>query len=804
MRNLLLYFVVQLLCIFPAFAQVNEVIRASNFGGVTNVSWNPAIADNRHRFDMNLVSLGFGFTNNYIGISNKPLLDRNLFQDARFQDIYLKEKLNGNSKTIIQNLQVQGPLSFMFSWGKNRSNKNAIAVTWNINQALNVSGVSEKLSRIFYWGIGYKADSISKFNFVQLKNQDLAVRLMVWNDYGFTYSRVVYDKEEHFVKVGGTIKILQGLSAAYVYAENATYRFENYDTLSLYDSDFQLGHDAYSEKFYGDDGGDEPMDIVRDMFTMKQAALSAAVDLGAVYEWRPKKYKNTYTMDCAEWLRRDRNNYLIQAGFSIMDVGAIKFNKASQSRNVNANIQGWFVGGEPIQDITTFDSVIANKPGEIRIVDNKSTFTLWLPTRFNLFVDANIYKGLGVNFSAQISPNFSKNRDQIVYPSNFTLTPRFDHKWVGVYIPVTVDALGNFGAGAGLRLGPLFVTSSNVITAFAQNWNRAVNVQAGLKLTIPHAGKQRDRDKDGVSNKKDLCKKDKGTCESKGCPDRDGDGVTDNIDKCPTVPGLKELQGCPDQDGDGITDTEDSCVAVPGIKELFGCPDRDGDGIADYQDECPDTPGLKIFAGCPDRDSDGVEDRKDACPDVPGDPAHRGCPDTDGDGLYDYEDRCIREAGPAENKGCPWKDTDMDGVLDKDDACPTVKGVVEEKGCPRLPKKELETVKTAFDNLEFETGKEVIRKSSYPSLNALASLLVSKPNYGLQIDGHTDNVGNDAYNQLLSEKRAKAVKDYLVKKGVAEEKIASAGYGETRPVATNDTPQGRQLNRRVEMKIIFR
>src|ERR1019366_7027355 len=100
-------------------------------------------------------------------------------------------------------------------------------------------------------------------------------------------------------------------------------------------------------------------------------------------------------------------------------------------------------------------------------------------------------------------------------------------------------------------------------------------------------------------------------------------------------------------------------------------------------------------------------------------------------------------------------------------------GVPENFGCPKLEKKEIETIKYAFENLEFETGKDIIRAHSFPSLTALADLLIKKANYGLQIDGHTDNVGKDHMNQTLSEKRAAAVRNFLIKKGVDGNKLES-------------------------------
>ena len=113
-------------------------------------------------------------------------------------------------------------------------------------------------------------------------------------------------------------------------------------------------------------------------------------------------------------------------------------------------------------------------------------------------------------------------------------------------------------------------------------------------------------------------------------------------------------------------------------------------------------------------------------------------------------------------------------------------------------------MKYAFQNLEFETGKDIIRAKSLPSLSGLAQLLVSKPNYGLKIEGHTDNVGKADMNMELSRKRAEAVKKFMVNKGVKAENLESAGYGMTKPIADNATAVGRQKNRRVEMTITFK
>lgn len=184
-----------------------------------------------------------------------------------------------------------------------------------------------------------------------------------------------------------------------------------------------------------------------------------------------------------------------------------------------------------------------------------------------------------------------------------------------------------------------------------------------------------------------------------------------------------------------------------------------------------------------------------------------GCPDKDGDGLIDKNDQCPDIAGPKENNGCPWPDTDKDGILDKDDACPEKPGIAELKGCPPEPKlteKEKKIIEKAFSNLEFETGKDIIRPKSFPPLNELANLMKQHPDWILTLSGHTDNQGDPQKNMVLSEKRAKAVANYLIKKGVKAENIITEWFGDTKPIADNNTPQGRQKNRRVEMKITYK
>jgi OOP family OmpA-OmpF porin len=286
--------------------------------------------------------------------------------------------------------------------------------------------------------------------------------------------------------------------------------------------------------------------------------------------------------------------------------------------------------------------------------------------------------------------------------------------------------------------------------------------------------------------------------------DTDEDGVIDSRDKCPNTPaGVSvDLFGCPlDRDGDGVADYQDACPDVKGLPSMKGCPDTDGDGITDADDACPTVKGVASANGCPDADGDGIQDSEDACPKVKGIASMKGCPDTDGDGITDAEDKCPTVKGTKEFEGCP--DTDGDGIPDNLDKCPKVAGVVANNGCPEIKAETQKVFDQALKGVQFETSKAIIKTTSYGILDNVAKIMKDNPSYNLDINGHTDSQGDDAKNMALSKERAASVKQYLVDKGVEASRMASYGFGEEQPKATNETAAGRAENRRVEFKVRF-
>jgi OmpA-OmpF porin, OOP family len=408
-----------------------------------------------------------------------------------------------------------------------------------------------------------------------------------------------------------------------------------------------------------------------------------------------------------------------------------------------------------------------------------------------------------------------------------------------------------------------FLRAEEHLKLAVENANKALANSKGC--TPRAATAVADRDGDGIPDGTDKCPMEPEDLDlyqdDDGCPepDNDGDKVLDSADKCRNTPGPEQNAGCPygDRDGDAINDKNDACPDAvedkDGDRDGDGRPDLDvdGDGVEDCVAGCPegpttpgtdgpsigaavmatcdacttgsteqskeDTDGFEDFDGCPeaDNDKDGLLDGADVCPNVAGTPEMKGCPDSDGDKFHDSIDKCINEPGvdqlanhPARH-GCPLQDQDGDGILDTDDQCPTEPGMLQpdnpsRNGCP----KKFKLIEIQADaiiikqQVQFDTGKATIRAVSAKLLAEVGEAVRTSKLTRVTIEGHTDDVGEDGRNLTLSEARALSVKAWLItKERVDPFLLESVGFGETKPIASNKSANGRQQNRRVEFKV---
>ncbi len=241
--------------------------------------------------------------------------------------------------------------------------------------------------------------------------------------------------------------------------------------------------------------------------------------------------------------------------------------------------------------------------------------------------------------------------------------------------------------------------------------------------------------------------------------------------------GEKHVDWIPTVYGEGNND--DLLKRINDLEEKV--KDSDKDGVPDWKDAEPNSAAGVLV------NSNGVEVKVPA--------------DADNDGIIDEYDACPNVKGTFSGNGCP--DSDKDGVIDSEDRCPNVPGSAENAGCPKVDEKTQEALDEALHGIKFETGKATIKSSSFSTLGKVVSALDNHKNYDLEIHGHTDNVGNPASNLKLSEERANSVKEYLVSKGIDASRLTAFGHGDTQPVESNDTPEGRADNRRVEFIVIF-
>ncbi|BBG65925.1 outer membrane protein A precursor [Hydrogenimonas sp.] len=229
----------------------------------------------------------------------------------------------------------------------------------------------------------------------------------------------------------------------------------------------------------------------------------------------------------------------------------------------------------------------------------------------------------------------------------------------------------------------------------------------------------------------------------------------------------------PDSDNDGVADAEDRCPNTPrGVDvDLDGCPlDTDGDGVPDYKDECKGTPdGVKVDA--------------------------KGCPiDSDHDGVADFMDKCPNSKTTiVDENGCAL-DSDQDGVADYLDKCPAT---------PKDFKVDAQGCAVGFTmHVNFATNSAKIESKDTPYIDKLVKFMKEHPQTKVRLEGYTDSDGSAAYNLKLSAKRAEAVKKELISRGIEASRITTKAYGEENPVASNDTPEGKAQNRRVEAVLI--
>ncbi|MEI6020976.1 MAG: DUF5723 family protein [Bacteroidota bacterium] len=475
----------------------------SNFGGINQVIANPAAAaDNRLRFDLILGGADVNFNNSWFGVkrdalkftnSQLPLSWQNTtpnVPDNVFKNFHFISSTKNRSLSLENRILLP---SFLIQLDQN----NAIAFTWSIRQFLNMDGLKPKFTNLFEKEMDL---NVTQNNEINLKN--LAIVQMSWAEYGLSYARVIKSKQAHFMKAGGTVKILQGLESAFFVAKNLDFLFSTKDGSSYLNSNFAIATSAN----LGPNSYNSNNILASYYHYVTKPALG--MDLGFIYEWRPDYAKYKIKVDDKTYiLKKDAIKYKLKLGASLNDLGRIKYLKVGDNYDLNVVLNSSNLNHyEGISSKHEFDS-IANK--DFGNANSSKQFAIALPTAINTQVDYSINQFFFLNLSTHFS-NLRKNNLYNVHNySAICFAPRFESYWFDISIPFTYNTLSakrykEIMTGLNIKIGPITFGSCDLSPLFKGSDLRGLNFYAMLKLTIPQK-RIDDRDGDGVKDKEDEC-----------------------------------------------------------------------------------------------------------------------------------------------------------------------------------------------------------------------------------------------------------------------------------------------------------
>jgi outer membrane protein OmpA-like peptidoglycan-associated protein len=464
-----------------ASAQDYLGLATGNYAGINGIMLQPAnVADNRYKLDLNLVSTNFSFQNNYLGFTRNYFINNRFsFKDFQnFQDfksrVLTENTLPAGEKGYF-NLQnrVQLPGSMLISTGKN----SGIALNISSRTGVAFNNISPVLMNQIYNGWNNAASYGTPYNMNGANFSGLN-----WFEVGFTYGRVLINSKKNFLKVGATGKYLGGLSSLYFNADKLSVGAYA-DSFALSGSNIAYGHSAttISGKINS---------------SFRPDATAFGGDLGIVYEFRGraakfeyfKKIKGTDLGKLTQ--RRDKNKYSVKIGASLLDLGALNFTSVLPYRKYDINSgAGLKIGdnGTQINNVTQFDSAINSKI-VTPVGDSNRNYSIAMPTALSLQLDLHLFSGFYVNaMSYTPITRFNESATFRTHtPDYYVITPRFETRVLGLYVPFITTDKKTFTVGTTLRLGPLFLGTANLSTLIKKDNIKNADLHVGLKLPIAY------------------------------------------------------------------------------------------------------------------------------------------------------------------------------------------------------------------------------------------------------------------------------------------------------------------------------
>ena len=570
-KQIIIVLLLLIVSITKSYSQNFSGYRSGNYLGVNSVFFNPAnIADSRYKWDVNLFSVNGFAGNNRAAFKIKDLTNANY---TNFKEKFLEGSGNTNGNI---NTEILGP-SIMF----NLSKKSAISFTSRGRVVANLRDFDGNLIN----SVINAKNATAAFSLSTNSNSQLITN--GWGEIGISYAREILYSGHNYLKAGITVKYLSGSS-------------HNYVQISQFKT--SINGDSFSRRAYlenasgiigiGNSGINSGIIKFNNLFGYGNTGIGG--DIGIVYEYRPNYPATNSTLPISHL-----NKYKIKISLSLLDIGSIKYKaNPDNSASYNVHINGtnrFFLDQVTGKSIKQIKQVLDINPSLFTNIANSSgSYNASLPSVLQSDIDYQLNSKLYINLSGQLNLIKKTNIYASNQYNNITLTPRYETKHFGVYLPINYNDLTQFNMGIALRAGPLFFGSGSLFTALVNS--KQADAYVGLRIGALQRIKKIRRKI--VSNT--IIPEKAVIIEN---TDRDGDGIIDKEDKCPDIAGITKYQGCPipDTDGDGINDDDDKCPAIKGVAKYQGCPipDTDGDGINDEEDKCPAVSGLVTNMGCP-------------------------------------------------------------------------------------------------------------------------------------------------------------------------------------------------------------
>jgi len=473
-----LLFVLLFAYIANNYAQQFIGLGSGNYSGVTGLTLNPSsIADSRHKFDINLFSISSYFDNNLVDIKRDAFY-RGLFFKSPYNNDYgavrrdlltLQDASSTARVNGLFNTRVQAPLSLMITTGP----KSAIGLNIQSRVGFQTFGMARNTAQLIYEALDNPALQ-GRFE----DNSGLETNYLRWQEVGLTYARVLHNSGPHFLKVGITGKWLMGQASALIQSNDLQANFNSSQELSL-----QSPRIRYYRSEQADMDGFDTQSFFKDIEDHQ-----FGWDAGFTYEFRGnfKKYKYI-GVDSSLRERRDLNKYTFRLAAAIMDGGRFTFDKQPFTNDHSANFSNWNFGNVRAGNFSDFDTAYANQVQYRN--DSKNNFTVATPAALSANFDLRIHKGFYLN-AAVYTPLTSLYEDVDVRlrPVEwFAITPRFESRVLGIYLPVTRTSLHErTDVGLTLRMGPVFLGSNNIGSYLFNKQLPSVDVHAGFKIGITH------------------------------------------------------------------------------------------------------------------------------------------------------------------------------------------------------------------------------------------------------------------------------------------------------------------------------